>query len=181
MLSIKSIAGSDPHAGGELQSVSTPSGARLLTAPAVWHNGATTWLFAADNGGTAAWTFESGKLVAQWKNTNGGTSPVVAGGLLFVYSPQGGLRVYDPEKGNQIADLDSGSGHWNTPIVVDGKIALPEGNANQSGPRAYSTSGACHQRQSHRSRNRFNRPSRLFASLPKTSSKRLGVQSCSCG
>ena len=66
-----------------------------------------------------------------WKNRNGGTSPVVAGGLLYVYDPEGGLRVYDPAKGTQIADLESGSGHWNSPIVVDGKIALPEGNANQ--------------------------------------------------
>ena len=117
--------------GGELQSVSTPSGARLLTAPAVWHHGADTWMFAADGGGTAAWNFQNGKLDVMWKNSNGGTSPVVAGGLLFVYSPQGGLRVYDPAKGNQIADLECGSGHWNSPIVVDGKIALPEGNANR--------------------------------------------------
>jgi hypothetical protein len=45
--------------------------------------------------------------------------------------PPGGLRVYDPVKGRQIAGLESGNGHWNSPIVVDGKIALPEGNANQ--------------------------------------------------
>ena len=131
LLSIKAIAGTAPHSGGELQSVSTPSGADLLTALAVWRNGAETWLFSADSGGTAAWTLESGKLVALWKNRNGGTSPVVAGGLLYVYSPQGGLRVYDPAKGNQVADLECGNGHWNSPIVVDGKIALPEGNANQ--------------------------------------------------
>ena len=131
LLNVKSISGTSPHAGGELQSVPTPSGARLLTEPAVWHHGSDTWLFAADNGGTAAWTFENGMLVAKWKNMNGGTSPVVAGGLLFVYSPQGRLRVYDPEKGNQIAELECGHGHWNTPIVVDGRIALPEGNANQ--------------------------------------------------
>jgi len=30
----------------------------------------------------------------------------------------------------QLTELESGSGHWNSPIVVDGKIALPEGNAN---------------------------------------------------
>jgi len=131
LLSIKAIAGISPHAGGELQSVSTPSGTLLLTALAVWRHGADTWLFSADSGGTAAWTLESGKLVAVWKNSKGGTSPVVAGGLLYVYSPQGGLRVYDPAKGNQVADLECGNGHWNSPIVVDGKIALPEGNANQ--------------------------------------------------
>jgi hypothetical protein len=66
-----------------------------------------------------------------WKNANGGTSPVIAGGLLYVYSPDGGLRVYQPETGRQIALLDCGNGHWNSPIVVDGRIALPEGNANQ--------------------------------------------------
>jgi hypothetical protein len=131
LLSLKAIAGTSPHAGGELQSVSTPSGTGLLTALAVWRHGAETWLFSADSGGTAAWTFESGKLVAVWKNTKGGTSPVVAGGLLYVYSSKGGLRVYDPATGNQIADLECGNGHWNSPIVVDGKIALPEGNANQ--------------------------------------------------
>jgi hypothetical protein len=131
LLSTKAIAGTAPHVDQELQNVSTPSGTRLLTAPAVWRHGAETWIFAADNGGTAAWSFESGKLVAMWKNRNGATSPVVAGGLLYVYSPQGGLRAYDPVKGTQIANLESGSGHWNSPIVVDGKIALPEGNANQ--------------------------------------------------
>ena len=29
-----------------------------------------------------------------------------------------------------IANLDCGSGHWNSAIAVDGRIALPEGNAN---------------------------------------------------
>jgi outer membrane protein assembly factor BamB len=134
LLNIKAIAGTSPHAGQELQNVSTPSGALLFTAPAVWRHGTDTWLFAADGGGTAAWTFANNRLVAMWKNSNGGTSPVVAGGLLYVYSPQGGLRVYDPVKGTQLADLESGSGHWNSPIVVDGKIALPEGSANKRGP-----------------------------------------------
>ena len=27
-------------------------------------------------------------------------------------------------------DLPCGAGHWNSPIVADGRIALPEGNAN---------------------------------------------------
>ncbi len=131
LLSINAMAGTDPHQGHELQTVSTPSGTRLFTAPAVSRDGAETWMFAADNGGTAAWTFKSGRLVAMWKNRNGGTSPVVAGSLLYVYDPDGGLRIYDAAKGTQIADLKSGSGHWNSPIVVNGKVALPEGSANQ--------------------------------------------------
>ena len=123
--------GSAPRRGGEAQVLSTPSGTDLFTAPAVLHTGTTTWLFAADNGGTAAWTFSGGRLRQSWKNGNGGTSPVIAGGLLYVYDPGGGLRIYSPETGRQIARLECGSGHWNSPIVADGRVALPEGNANQ--------------------------------------------------
>jgi outer membrane protein assembly factor BamB len=123
--------GSAPRRGGEAQVLSTPSGTDLFTAPAVLHTGATTWLFAADNGGTAAWTFSGGRLRQSWKNGNGGTSPVIAGGLLYVYDPGGGLPIYSPETGRQIARLECGSGHWNSPIVADGRVALPEGNANQ--------------------------------------------------
>ncbi|MGH9605486.1 MAG: PQQ-binding-like beta-propeller repeat protein [Terracidiphilus sp.] len=136
LLSLKQIAGVAAHQDHELQTVSTPSGKMLFTAPAVWRQGGDTWLFAADFGGAAAWTLHNRKLVAAWKNSNGGTSPVVAGGLLYIYDPDGGLRVYEPTTGKQIADLNCGSGHWNSPIVVDGRIALPEGNANR-----HSTSG----------------------------------------
>ena len=123
--------GAAPRRGGEAQIVPTPSGTDLFTAPAVLHVGTTTWVFAADNGGTAAWTFNGGRLQQRWKNGNGGTSPVIAGGLLYVYDPGSGLRVYTPDTGQQVAKLDCGSGHWNSPIVVDGLIALPEGNSNQ--------------------------------------------------
>jgi hypothetical protein len=119
--------------GGEVQSVSTPSGGDLFTAPAVLHDKTGTWLFAADNGATAAWILQSGRLEQKWRSSQAGTSPVIAGGLLYVYDPSGGLRVYQPDTGRQIANLDCGEGHWNSPIVVDGKIALPEGNANAHG------------------------------------------------
>jgi hypothetical protein len=131
LLSLQAIAGTMPHEDHEAQSVSTPSGGMLFTAPAVWRHNGETWMFAADAGGTAAWTLNGGKLVQVWKNSNGGTSPVIAGGLLYIYDPKGGLRLYEPTKGNQVASLESGSGHWNSPIVVNGKIALPEGDANQ--------------------------------------------------
>jgi outer membrane protein assembly factor BamB len=131
LLELEKLAGVAPHQGHELQIVPTPSGGALFTAPAVWHNDGTTWMFAADGGGTAAWTLEGGKLVERWKNRNGGTSPVIAGGLLYVYDPKGRLRIYEAKRGDQVGDLVTGSGHWNSPIVADGRIALPEGNANQ--------------------------------------------------
>ena len=131
--------GATPRRGGEAQVVSTPSGTDLFTAPAVSRSRSTTWMFAADNGGTAAWTFAGGQLKPMWHNGNGGTSPVIAGGLLFVYDLRGSLRVYAPETGRQIAVLDAGAGHWNSPIIVDGRIALPEGDANR-----HRTTGVLH-------------------------------------
>ena len=96
LLGIGSIAGTDPHMGGELQNVSTPSQSLLYTAPAVWRDRTETWMFAADGGGTAAWTIGNGTLTQMWTHPVPGTSPVVADGLLYVYNPNGGLHIYDP-------------------------------------------------------------------------------------
>jgi hypothetical protein len=38
--------------------------------------------------------------------------------------------VYHPGSPRPIAKLAGGSGHWNSPIVVDGHVLEPEGNAN---------------------------------------------------
>jgi hypothetical protein len=35
--------------------------------------------------------------------------------------------VFDAASGNPVADLDAGGGHWNSAIVVDNRIAMPEG------------------------------------------------------
>jgi hypothetical protein len=117
--------------GGELQTISTPGATDLFTAPAVWHTNAQTWLFVADNAGLAAWTLSGGRLHRAWSTGTPGTSPVVAGGLLYVYDPNGGLGIYQPRTGKKLGTLAAGAGHWNSPIVADGRIALPEGDANQ--------------------------------------------------
>ncbi len=113
--------------GGELQTLPTPGGDALFSAPAVWKG---TWLFVADGSGTAAYVLRGGRLHVAWQNGTGGTSPVVAGGLLYVYDPGGGLNVYVPATGRQVATLPCGGGHWQSPIVTDGRIALAEGDAN---------------------------------------------------
>ena len=112
--------------GGELQTVRAPGPTDVFTAPAVWG----TLLFVADNAGTAAWRLRGGRLHRVWQNSTPGTSPVVAGGLLYVYDPGGGMAVYLPRSGKRVAVLSAGSGHWNSPIAVDGRVALPEGDAN---------------------------------------------------
>lgn len=131
LLSINAISGGASHVGGESQMVPTPSQGGLYTAPAVWRRGAETWMFAADTGGTAAWKFDNGQLTRVWSNAMSGTNPVVAGNLLYVYGLGGGLHIYNPNSGTEIVSLDCGAGHWNSPIVVAGRIALPEGNANE--------------------------------------------------
>jgi hypothetical protein len=131
LLTLGTIAGASPHVANESQSVSTPSNSGLFTAPAVSRDGGITWMFAADGGGTAAWTLTGGQLVKAWSNSSAGTSPVVAGGLLYVYDPSGRLNIYNATVGTTVATLACGPGHWNSPIVADGRIALAEGNANE--------------------------------------------------
>ena len=117
--------------GGELQRLGVPGGGELFTAPAIWRRGAVTTVFVADEGGTAAYVLRGGRLLRAWQNSTAGTSPVMAGGLLYVYEPSGGgIYVYEPGSPRPIAKLDGSSGHWNSPIVVDGHIVEPEGNAN---------------------------------------------------
>src|SRR2546430_2763884 len=124
------MSGVTAHQGGEGQVVSTPSGGALFSAPAVLRSATGTWLFAADGGGTAAWRSSNGHPQPVLADHNAGTSPGVADTPLLVYHPGGGPRAYRADPGVQVADLACGGGHWNSPIVIDGKIALPEGNSN---------------------------------------------------
>ena len=128
LLRLSRLSGRLGAKGGELQTVALPGRSDLFSAPAVWLG---SRLFVANAAGTQAWRLVNGRLRLAWQNSTGGTSPVVAGGLLYVYDLSGGgLKVYTPSAGRLIATLPAGSGHWQSPIVTDGRIALPEGDAN---------------------------------------------------
>ncbi|HEU0249617.1 MAG TPA: hypothetical protein VFR48_02730, partial [Solirubrobacteraceae bacterium] len=119
------------HLGGEIQRLPLPGGGELFTAPAVWMHGGATTMFVGAEGATAAYTLADGRLKLVWQNSNPGTSPIMAGGLLYVYDPSsGGVYVYKPNSGSTIAKLPGSAGHWNSPIVVDGHVIEPEGDAN---------------------------------------------------
>jgi len=109
-----------------VQTESTPGGTDLFSAPAVWRG---TWVFVADSAGTDAWQLRNGKLVKVWSNGSDGTSPVVAGGLLYVQG-NGAIRVYAPTTGRLVTTLPCGNVHWQSPIVADGRVIAAEGNAN---------------------------------------------------
>lgn len=117
--------------GGEAQALPTPGGDALFTQPAVWHHGKAATVFVADFSATAAYALRHGRLHKRWENDTPGTSPVFAGGLLYVYNPtNGGIEVYPPTSPKPIAHLPGAPGHWNSPIVIDGHIVEPEGDAN---------------------------------------------------
>jgi outer membrane protein assembly factor BamB len=127
LLRLSQLPGPSPATGGELQTVPVPGPTDMFTAPAVWNG---TWVFLATWAGTAAWRLEAGRLHQVWSNGHGGTTPVVAGGLLYVQA-FGHIRVYAPSTGAVVGDLPIGDAHWQAPIVVDGRIAAAEGDANQ--------------------------------------------------
>ena len=109
--------------------IAAPGHSDVFTAPAVDGR----WLFAATFSATAAYRLDRRRLRKVWELPTPGTSPVVAGGLLYVYDPRGSLNVYAPTTGRVLAQLPAGPGHWNSPIVTGGRVILPEGNANDHG------------------------------------------------
>ncbi|HZL54681.1 MAG TPA: PQQ-binding-like beta-propeller repeat protein [Solirubrobacteraceae bacterium] len=126
-------SGSPARTGGELQTLPIPGGGQIFTTPAVWQH----LLFVADGGGTGAFRVSGKRLTQVWENGTPGTSPILAGGLLYVYNPGGSLVVYRPASGKVIATLQAAAGHWNSPIVVDGHILIPTGDDND-----HATSGS---------------------------------------
>ncbi|HEX8959728.1 MAG TPA: hypothetical protein VF770_07890, partial [Solirubrobacterales bacterium] len=118
--------------GGEVQTLPTPGGGELFTAPAVWRHGSRTTVFVADAQGTASYALRGGRLRLLWSSSTPGSSPVVAGGLVYVYDPEaGGIEVYAPGSPRPLGRLDGLPGHWNSPIVADGHVVEPEGDANE--------------------------------------------------
>jgi hypothetical protein len=131
--------GASASLGGQLQTLSAPGGGQVLTAPAVWTNSGRVYVFVANDSGTTAYILGGGaapSLSVAWRTSTPGTSPVIAGGLLYVYDElDGGLAVRQPTSGVLIRSLPTGGGHWNSPIVVGGRVIVPEGTYHDHASR----------------------------------------------
>jgi hypothetical protein len=126
--------GPSGRTGGQIQEIPSPGGDQVFTAPAVWTRAGRVWVFVGDGAGTWGYVLTGGAahphLRVAWKSSSAGTSPVIAGGLLYVYDPGGALDIYLPASGHRLASLPAGGGHWNSPIVVGGRVIVPVGNSN---------------------------------------------------
>jgi PQQ-like domain len=132
--------GASRRTGGELQRISSPGSSSVVTQPAVWTHTGRTYVFVANESGTAAYIFHGGRhprLTIGPQNATPGTSPLLAGGLLYVYNDDdGAVNVSEPTTLRRLISLPAAPGHWNSPIVIRGRIIEPEGDAN-----AHSTNG----------------------------------------
>jgi PQQ-like domain len=126
--------GGPSHTGGELQLFNLPQGGEVLTQPAVWVNPAdlSVWVFIANSSGISGFRLAvspggTPSLVSRWSNAAGGTSPVVANGILY-YAGSNVLHALDPTTGNTFfSDTTNVGGiHWESPIVVQGRVYLTD-------------------------------------------------------
>ncbi|HEX6817054.1 MAG TPA: PQQ-binding-like beta-propeller repeat protein [Ktedonobacterales bacterium] len=133
------------HVGGEVQAI--PSAAcNVFTQPVVWTDPASArvWLFVAGTCATVGYqvvTDSSGVTTLQqaWKLDTTGTTPVLAGGILFLETTQQAIVALDPTTGktlwssaNASAGGTIGSIHWESLIVVNGRLYATDENATVS-------------------------------------------------
>jgi FG-GAP-like repeat/FG-GAP repeat len=140
LANLASLAGSPApgHLGGEVGSIiNIPQGGGLFSQPAVWRNPAddSVWVFVANGSGLSGLRMQVGvggnpSLSMQWSIPQGGTSPLVAGNVLY-YAASGALRAVSPTSGTILWSSpggDVGSVHWQSPLVLNGVVYFTDGN-----------------------------------------------------
>lgn len=137
-LSDLSGQGGPGHTGGEVGAIiDVPQGGQVLTQPAVWVNPSdgATWVFIANGNGISGLKLALGaqnvpELHPVWQKANGGTSPIVANGVLF-YAGPGNVWALDPTTGGVLWNSTQIGGiHWESPIVANGVLYLADENGN---------------------------------------------------
>lgn len=127
--------GGPAHVGGELQTVQLPDLCPTLAQPVAWQDprGGGVWVIVATLCHMDAYrvvTAPDGatRLQSAWHLGVQATSPIVAGGVLFVASNQD-LLALDPRTGHQLwsSATPSAGGtidhvHWESPLVTGGRV-----------------------------------------------------------
>ncbi len=133
--------GSANHIGGALQIVAQPIKGDVDTQPAVWTDSSgVTWVFVTNFSGLMAYKVVTSNkkttLQLAYQNSDSGSSPFIANGILFVQGSNV-LRALNPATGALLwsssqssAGGSIGSLHWQSPIVVNGKIYVPDNDSH---------------------------------------------------
>ena len=149
LINLDNLSGHQPagpgFTGGEIFSTPVQQGGEILTMPAVWVNPAdsSTWVFVANGNGLSGLKLNlngggNPSLVKMWKINSGGTSPIVANGVLY-YVAGGNIWALDPVSHAQLwHNTQIGGIHWESPIVVNGLLYVTDNNNHLSG---YSLNG----------------------------------------
>lgn len=125
------------HTGGEIGPlVDVPQGGAVLTDPAVWINPADggVSVIVTNNAGIAALRLVVGDdgmpgLQPIWQNANGGTTPIVAGGVVFE-AGGGTIRALDAATGTELWHDGIGGIHWESPMVANGIVYITDGGGS---------------------------------------------------
>ena len=136
LLNLDNLSGQNGigHTGGEVFSLAMPIGGGVYTAPAVWvdPSDSSTWVFVANGYDSGLAGFQlvidgagNPSLATRWTHA-GGTSPIVADGVLF-YAQSGSIHALNPTNGNELwSDIQIGSIHWESPIVASGILYITD-------------------------------------------------------
>jgi len=136
LLNLENLSGrKEPgHTGGEIGKISPlPQKGEVLTTPAVWVNpvDGRAWVFIATNKGICGLTVMTDKsgiplIKRQWTMKQGGTSPIIANGILF-YATSHHIRALNPLTGQKLwSDTSIGSIHWQSPVVAEGVLYITD-------------------------------------------------------
>lgn len=122
VVNLKNMSGKGApyNVGGELQTI--PVDCNILSYPISWNNGVNIMVFVTDMcGNLYAYKVVNNQLTQVYKNTNGGSSPLLVNNLLFIQS-SGAIKALNPITGAVIWTGQVGSMHWESPAVVDGHV-----------------------------------------------------------
>jgi len=125
--------GGPRHVGGELAKISGLPW--VLTRPVAWRDETLgqTSIFVTNSRALLAFGVSEGddgslNLFQRWSRPEGGTSPVIANGMLF-YAATNGLYAVSAQTGELLWNDDNvGPIHWQTPIVAGNALFICDGD-----------------------------------------------------
>jgi Cellulose binding domain/Carbohydrate binding module (family 35)/PQQ-like domain len=145
--------GGPGNLGGELAIYNAPQGGLVRSEGASWINPAdgSTWIFVPGDNGISGMQYVvdsagNPSLVTRWIVKNGWTtSAIVANGVLFAAVGGGEhtattathtMQAINPTTGAIVWSAPIGQFHWASPIVANGVLYMPDGNAGEPFPNA---------------------------------------------